>query len=89
MCRSGLDPRREDTPPHRVHIVWHMHARSTRSLHRPGCCLQPAVVDSADTLQLLAITPYCSPLHPRHYTLPDCNVSQSILNALPVQKQAL
>ena len=37
------------TPPHRVHIVWHMNAISTRSLHRTGCCLQPAVVESSDT----------------------------------------
>jgi hypothetical protein len=29
-------------------IVWRMHARSTRSLRRAGCCLQPAVVESAD-----------------------------------------
>ena len=31
-------------------IVWRMQARSNRSLHRPGCCLQSfAVAESADT----------------------------------------
>ena len=36
--------RRTCTPP----IMWHFHSRSTRSMHRLGCCMQPAVMESTD-----------------------------------------
>ncbi len=51
----------------RVHMVWHMRARSTRStrsLHRPGCCLQPAVVESADARINTIIEPLPQPAAP-------------------------
>ena len=41
---------------HPIVTVRHMHARSTRSLHRPGCCLQPAVVESADAHSHMSIS---------------------------------
>ena len=54
------------TPPHRVHIVWHMNAISTRSLHRTGCCLQPAVVESSDARMSTSIEQLPQPAAPPH-----------------------
>ena len=51
LCGTVTPPDRRASAHIRVRLglVWQMHARSTRSLHpsRPGCCLQPAVVESA------------------------------------------